>query len=92
MYIVEKKNKFVAVSETGKIMGELSYSPAGDKLWIIDHTDVDDLFRGQHVGNKLLEYAVEAARKTERKILPLCPFANRVMSQNRGKYADILFS
>ena len=34
----------------GAAKAEMTYSRAGDKLLIIDHTEVDDSFRGQGSG------------------------------------------
>lgn len=54
---------------------ELTYSRASDKLIIIDHTGVPEVYRGGKVGLALVKRAVEDARKNNYKILPLCPFA-----------------
>ena len=54
---------------------ELTYSKAGAKMIIIDHTGVPDFFRGQGLGAKLVRRAVDDARKEGKKIVPLCPFA-----------------
>ena len=44
-------------------------------LLIIDHTDVNDQFRGQGLGRKLLNELVTFARGRNIKVIPLCPFA-----------------
>ncbi|EFL88365.1 GNAT family N-acetyltransferase [Ahrensia sp. R2A130] len=54
---------------------EMTFSKAGATMIIIDHTDVPDALRGQGVGVKLVERAVEDMRKAGKKIMPLCPFA-----------------
>lgn len=54
---------------------ELTFSKAGDSMIIIDHTGVPDSLRGKGVGVALVERAVADARKSDKKILPLCPFA-----------------
>ena len=91
MKIVEETRKFVALDDNSKIMGELAISPAGEKIWIIEHTQVNDEFRGQQVGKYLVEYVVEKAREKEVKIIPLCPFANHEMRKNEKKYSDIIY-
>ena len=54
---------------------EMTYSRAGEKLIIIDHTEVPATFRGQGVGQALVARAVADARAAGKHILPLCPFA-----------------
>ncbi|MCU0856415.1 MAG: N-acetyltransferase [Rhodobacteraceae bacterium] len=55
---------------------ELTYSIASPRLIIADHTGVPDAFRGQGVGNALVERLVADARAEGVKIVPLCPFVN----------------
>jgi hypothetical protein len=63
---------------------ELAYSIASPRLIIADHTGVPDAFRGQGVGNALVERLVADARAEGVKIVPLCPFVNRW----RARHAD----
>lgn len=65
----------VFVRQDGKRVAEMTFSRVNEKKWIIDHTDVDDSLRGQGAGRKLLDVAVDWARKNGVKYLPLCPFA-----------------
>ena len=54
---------------------EMTYSKAGEKRIIIDHTGVPDALRGLGLGPLLVTRGVEDARKEGKKIIPLCPFA-----------------
>jgi len=54
---------------------EMTYSKAGDKRIIIDHTGVPDALRGLGLAPLLVKRGVEDARKEGKKIIPLCPFA-----------------
>jgi predicted GNAT family acetyltransferase len=54
---------------------EMTYSKAGESMIIIDSTQVPDAMRGQKVGVALVFRAVEDARSSGKKIMPLCPFA-----------------
>lgn len=78
-FVIEKDNKRLA---------EMTYSKAGDKLIIIDHTDVSDELRGQGAGKQLVMKAVEYARNNNIKILPLCPFARSVFDKT-PEIADV---
>jgi predicted GNAT family acetyltransferase len=60
----------------------MTYSRAGDKLMIIDHTEISDTLQGKGVGRKLLQNAVDFARTNEIKILPLCPYAKSVFDKD----------
>ncbi len=51
-------------------------------LLIIDHTDVNDQFRGQGLGRKLLNELVTFARGRNIKVIPLCPFAKSVFDKD----------
>lgn len=59
----------------GRPIAELTYSVAGERLIIIDHTEVPEAYRGQGVGVALVARAVEDMRAAGPKIMPLCPFA-----------------
>lgn len=84
----ENKGAFIAQSE-GKKAGEMTYSKAGEKLIIIDHTEVDSAFGGQGVGKKMVLAAVAFARKNQLKILPLCPFAKAAFDKD-SSIQDVL--
>jgi len=77
-------------SEPGLPVAELTYSRAGEKLVILDHTGVPDEYRGKGVGLALVERAVEDARKEGRKIIPLCPFAAAMFRRQGEAWADVL--
>ena len=57
------------------VAGEMNYTWAGETMFIIDSTHVDEAYRGQSVGKQLLEKVVAFARDKNVKIMPLCPFA-----------------
>jgi predicted GNAT family acetyltransferase len=67
---------------------ELTYSVASPRLIIADHTGVPDAFRGQGVGNALVERLVADARAEGVKIVPLCPFVNRWRARHPD-WADV---
>ncbi|MGD9902195.1 MAG: GNAT family N-acetyltransferase [Vicinamibacterales bacterium] len=81
------KGAFV-IEQNGRRMATMTYSMAGDDLVIIDHTDVDDALRGTGAGNALVAAAVAWARDSQRKVLPLCPFARSVFERT-PEFADV---
>lgn len=68
---------------------EMTFSKAGPKLIIIDHTGVPDAFKGQGIGKQLVERAVADARADGKKIVPLCPFAAAQFDKH-PEWADVL--
>lgn len=68
---------------------EMTFTRVGQHQLIIDHTGVPDAFRGQGVGLRLVARAVEDARASGRKIIPLCPFA-AAQFRRHPEWADVL--
>ena len=83
-----KKGKFYLEVE-GKLEAEMTYTYAGSDKIIIDHTEVDEKFKGQGIGYKLVEAAVGFMRANQIKAIPLCPFANAVFKK-KTDYLDTL--
>lgn len=68
--------------------GEMTFSKAGTKLWIIDHTQVDDHMAGKGAAAALVARGVEEARMRGRKIIPLCPYAKKQFEAH-AEYQDV---
>ncbi|GFZ85633.1 N-acetyltransferase [Aquaticitalea lipolytica] len=83
-----KKGKFF-VELDGKQEAEMTYTYAGSDKIIIDHTEVSEKLKGQGVGYKLVEAAVEFMRDKGLKVIPLCPFAAAVFKK-KHEYSDRL--
>ncbi|QOI96143.1 MAG: N-acetyltransferase [Flammeovirgaceae bacterium] len=79
------------IEEDGKRLAEMTFSLAGNRVLIIDHTEVSDALRGKGTGKQLVEAAVQYAREKKIKILPLCPFAKAVFEKSKS-YHDVLDS
>lgn len=77
------------IEDQGKHAAEMTYSLAGPAKMIIDHTEVDDSYRGQNLGLKLMETAVAYVRQQHIKIMPLCPFAKAQLHKNK-QWHDVL--
>ena len=61
--------------------GAITFSVASDELIIIDHTEVDEAFRGKSVGKQLLTNLVDYLRENQIKAIALCPFAKAIFDK-----------
>lgn len=91
MHIVdhEPANKRLLIQDNGTTAAVMTYVISSPELYIIDHTLVENAYRGQGLGDKLLKAMVEYARENGIKIIPLCPFAKGRFDRI-SEYADVL--
>ncbi len=80
------KGRYVLTTDLGT--AELTFSVAGDALWIADHTEVPETMRGTGAGLKLAQRLVDDAHRAGRKIVPLCPFVN-AQRRKHPDWADV---
>lgn len=80
-FYLEDKNK--------KTIAEITYTNANEIL-IIDHTFVDASLRGKGIAAKLVDSVVKLAIDEEKKIIPLCPYAKKILNDNEA-YKNILY-
>lgn len=78
------------ISENGEDIALMTFVWSGKDKIIIDHTEVSEQLGGQGIGKKLVNKAADFAREKNIKIMPLCPFAKKVMEGNEA-YQDVLF-
>lgn len=77
----ENKGRYF-LQEEGKLMGEITYTMAGKGLMIIDHTHVEEAYRGKGVGEIIVRFIVQDARESNIRILALCPFASAAIAKD----------
>ncbi|MFT3721980.1 MAG: GNAT family N-acetyltransferase [Hyphomonadaceae bacterium] len=73
----------------GKPEAEMTFSKAGEKIVIIDHTGVPEELGGMGVGKALVEHMVHDVRARGLKVVPLCPFTKATL-QKHPEWQDIL--
>lgn len=78
------------IQKDGKLAAEMTYSVTSETLHIIDHTYVDDKYRGQGLAEELMSTVVDYARQHQIKLLGLCPFAKRQL-ETKSEYADVKY-
>ena len=82
------KSFYVGDSEENPL-AKMTFVPTGEHRIIVDHTYVSDELSGQGIGRQLLSELVDWARKENKKIIPLCPYAKAQM-QKSSDYHDML--
>jgi uncharacterized protein len=78
------------IEQDGRRIAEQTFSVGPDgKVAVIDHTAVDASLRGQGIARKLTLATVEWARKSGVKLVPVCPFAKKVIESDASLH-DVL--
>lgn len=72
------KGKFT-ILEDGVPAGEMTYVWTGENKFIIDHTEAYEAFAGKGYGKQLVHHGIAFAQEKGVKIIPLCPYAKKVM-------------
>lgn len=78
------------IQENDEQIGAMYYHFAGHNKIVIDHTEVDKAHEGKGLGKQLVKAAVEYARANGVCIIPVCPFAKKIM-QDTIEFQDVLF-
>ena len=73
--IKHAERKFYIGDHEDETLAEITYVEVGSNQLIIDHTGVSDALRGEGIAGKLVRHVVDFARKENKKVIPLCPFA-----------------
>jgi hypothetical protein len=76
------KNRF-ELSVNGKT-AYLLYERANDALTLI-HTEVPLALRGRHLGEALVEAALESARAAGLRVIAVCPFVKAYLRKHPNK-------
>lgn len=87
--IKKDNNKFYIGEDVENPLAEITFVPTGEDKITIDHTYVSESLRGQKIGLQLIDKVAEYARTENKKIIALCPYAKKVMTQSE-EYKDIL--
>lgn len=72
-----------------KKVGKLIFEWKDESTIIIKHTEVSDVLKGKGAGKQLVRKAVDFARERNLKIIPECPFAQKIFDIDPS-FADVL--
>ncbi len=68
----------------GKRLGSLEFTRPDAKILRIEYVEVAPELRGKGLGRKLVEAAVNWAKETDQKVVPICSYARMVIQRNPG--------
>ena len=71
-----------------EVIGECEFE-SEDDTWTILHTGVDEAYGGRGIAKKLVISVADAAIKYNKKIVPLCTYAKKVL-ENNDEYKKII--
>lgn len=77
-----------AALNDGNIIGYCQYKEE-DNIWSITHTVVKQEFGGRGIAKRLVLAVIDAARKNNKKINPICSYAKKMMEAS-DEYKDVL--
>jgi predicted GNAT family acetyltransferase len=76
------------VDVDGELAGFTTYKQRPGIIAFI-HTEVEERFQHRGLGERLITYALDDARKRELVVLPFCPFVQSFINGHRD-YADLV--
>ena len=82
MAFIKEENRIYMNNEQNKTVAEVTFYEIENGVYNIDHTFVDDSLRGQGIGSKLVQEAVNTIKEKGAKIQATCPFASKWLEEN----------
>ena len=73
----------ISVVDNGEEIGEVTF-PEKDGVYIINHTYVDNRYRGQGIASELVRRAVEEIESRDGQFKATCSYAALWLARNRG--------
>ncbi|HKM29873.1 MAG TPA: GNAT family N-acetyltransferase [Bacilli bacterium] len=83
------QNEFYIENEKRERIAEITFFDKDSETIVIDHTFVSEILRGQGIARQLVDSVVAYARKNNKKIIPECSYAYKVLV-NAEEFKDVL--
>ena len=90
MEIFHDKDEQKFYMKNQDIYAEMCYSDAGEDAISIDHTWVDEEYKGKGLGKMLMYELADFARREHLKIIPVCPFIKVLLERYPDEYKDLV--
>ena len=88
MEYITEKNRIYVVENGEEVGGRMPLAfvsfPERDDVYVINHTYVDDRYRGQGIASELVRRAVEEIERRGSKCKATCSYAALWLARNRG--------
>ena len=85
--MIAKEKRSIALNDED-IIGYCQYKEENN-IWSITHTVVKQEFGGRGIAKRLVLAVIDAARKNNKKINPICSYAVKMMTSS-DEYKDVL--
>jgi len=85
----KKGNNMFYIGEGGETLAQIDFVSNEENDIVIEHTIVSETLKGQGIGVKLVKKVVDYAREKNKKIIPHCPYAKKVLEATK-EYEDVL--
>lgn len=83
MDFIKEQNRIYAKDANNQTVAEVTFYEIENGIYNIDHTFVDNSLRGQGIGSKLVQEAVNAINQKGAKIEATCPFASKWLEEHK---------
>lgn len=81
MQFIKEENRIYATNIDNETVAEVTFYEIENGVYNIDHTFVDDSLRGQGIGSKLVQEAVNTIKEKGAQIQATCPFASKWLEE-----------
>ena len=86
MTLLSEHGRYWFEDNKKQLIGEITYHRDRDDRFVVTHTFVDPAYRGQGIGNQLLDQIIQQATKEKKYIYPVCPFVVKVLQNPRYEH------
>jgi len=82
-------SRFEARTDDGAVAGRVDYVRT-DQSVTLDHTEVDDAYKGKGVGSTLVKQTLSTLLAEGVRVVNDCPFIERYLRRHEGEYDSVV--
>ena len=83
MEFIKEDSRIYSLDNNKKVVSEITFYESENGVFTIDHTFVDESFRGQGIAGKLVEMALKEIEKRGGKVEATCSYAKKWLEKNK---------
>ncbi len=76
------ENRISQKDENGRVIAEITFPETSPRIFVINHTFVDESLRGQGIASKLVQAAVDEIKKRGGKVEATCSYAKKWLKEH----------